>query len=149
MGTAIVINLDYANIPVNKCKHLWELIEVRMEKAGFVKCNRTFISNEESEAAYGQARDAIDGILEEFLNKGECVAHYLREFYGIPCEYIADLSTPSVNEIKVDVMESGSFQEFFPETRCCALFGIGKYEAQSIDGLSQRETARNEAEAGG
>jgi hypothetical protein len=113
INTAIIINLDYENIPIKKCKHLWELIESRMEQAGFVKNRRIFITSMESETAFIQARGAMDSILEEFLSQGECVAHCLREFYGIPYAHIADLSTPSVHEIEVDLMATGTFQEFF------------------------------------
>ena len=113
MNTAIIINLDYENIPIEKCRHVWELIEVRMEKAGFVKSNRIFVTNMDSETAYKQARGVTDSVFEEFLTDGEGVAPYLKEFYGIPYAQIVDLSKPTVHEIKVDMMATGTFQKFF------------------------------------
>lgn len=112
MNTAIIINLDYENTPIEKCRRVWKLIEIRMEQAGFIKSSRIFVTSMDSESAYKQARGVTDNIFEELLANGD-PAHYLKEFYGIPYAQIVDLSTPSVHEIEVDTMATGTFQKFF------------------------------------
>ncbi|MEI7611601.1 MAG: hypothetical protein WCK63_01760 [Betaproteobacteria bacterium] len=132
---AIVINLDYENTPAVKCKELFSLVEARMVHAGFDKRHRYFVTSMEPEAAYREARTVMDTIFNEFQSKGECVAHCFRDFYGIPFRQLVTLSTSSFNEIEVDVMETGTFQEFFPDKRCRVPFAIGKNLGQPIFGL--------------
>ena len=114
MNTVIIINLDYESFPIVKCKRVWDLIETGMCEAGFIKSNRLFIANVNSEIAFAKARSVLHDIENACLAEGEDVLHCVREFYGIPYSQIVDLALPSAREITVDFMAAGSFQKLFP-----------------------------------
>ena len=114
MSTVIIINLDYENFPIVKCRELWQCIETAMVDAGFIKNNRLFISNTDSGTAFARARDAMHRVERHCRDEDEDVMQCVREFYGIPYSQIVDLVQPSTQEITVDFLSGGSFQKLFP-----------------------------------
>lgn len=112
MNTVIVINLDYETFPIAKCQRAWALIEKGMVEAGFVKSNRLFITQVDSETAFARARDVMHRI--EKNCQDEDVLLCVREFYGIPYSQIIDLVRPPVHEVSVDFMATGTFRKLFP-----------------------------------
>ena len=113
MGTAIIINLDYETQAIARCRNLWAIIEARMLGAGFVKVNRRFVSQEDTDTACRQARTVIDGIEADFRAKGYGACDCIRDFYAVPHGMIVDLTAPVSHSIEVDMMSTGAFQKFF------------------------------------
>ena len=113
MNTVIIIDLDYEAFPIAKCQAIWQRIEETMIEAGFSKNNRLFLTNMDSEIAYEEARSVIRRIEKELSKQGEQVVHFIRDMYGIPYSQIVNLTSPSVNEIVVDFMATGTFQKYF------------------------------------
>ena len=114
LNTAIIINLDYENYPILKCRKVWDLIETAMTEAGFSKNNRLFLTNVGSEIAFARARDVLHRVEENCRALGDDGLHCVREFYGIPYAQIVDLAQPSAHEITVDFLATGTFQNLFP-----------------------------------
>ena len=114
LNTAIIINLDYENFPILKCRKVWGLIEDGMAEAGFSKNNRLFLTNVGSEIAFARARDVLHRVEEDCRVQGEDILHCVREFYGIPYPQIVDLALPAAHEITVDFLATGTFQNLFP-----------------------------------
>ena len=114
MNTVIIINLDYENFPIIKCREVWQRIEMAMAEAGFNKSNRLFISNADSGTAFARARDAMQRVERQCREADEDIMQCVREFYGIPYSHIVDLVQPSTHEITVDFLSGGSFQKLFP-----------------------------------
>jgi hypothetical protein len=113
MKTAIIINLDYENQPIVKCRQLWAQLEVRMQGAGFTKESRRFVTDNNPEVAGDLAKAVMDAIENEYVQRGSSIRAFIRDFYSIPYEQITDLLAPSLKAIDVDLLGSGAFESYF------------------------------------
>lgn len=113
MGTAIVINLDYENQSIVQCRNLWAIIEARMLIAGFVKKNRCFLSNTDTDSASRLACGVMAAIEHEYAVTGHSATACLRDFYAVQQGAIIHLTVPVSHAIEVNMMSTGAFQKFF------------------------------------
>ena len=100
MHYAVVINLDYASHPEERCKALWLEIRQRMMEAGFHCDGRIFTicRDEESEASQ-LARDVIENIEQHKDYYDKRIFLYIKEFYGFDMACTTNLLLPADDSI--------------------------------------------------
>lgn len=113
MHTAVIINLNYDNQQGTQCKTLWNMIETGMQRCGFTKTGRGFITDKNADIASELAQDVLNKIDADYVAAGQALGPLIREFYCVPEIKIIDLWRPSVNSIEVRQMEAGAFERFF------------------------------------
>ena len=109
MTSAILINLDYERYSSEVCARLWCLIEQRMEKSGFTKHKRLFISSAERHEAIRTARKAVAVAEGMLAAEGLCVFDAVHEFYWFEYTHINDLRSPTSEGLEVDYLDPITF----------------------------------------
>lgn len=113
MHTAVIINLNYENQQETQCKALWNMIETGMQRCGFTKNGRGFVTDQNVAIASELAQDVLNQIDADYVATGRALRPLIREFYCMPDVKIIDLWRPSVTSIEVRQMEAGAFERFF------------------------------------
>ena len=113
MNTAVIINLDYEHQHGGTCRSLWDILRTRMERAGFTKSGRRFITHHSVEMASLLATKVMNDVEAVYRADGKALRPYIRDFYCMPDVEVVDLWSPSVNSIEVHQMEAGAFERFF------------------------------------
>ncbi|QNM98182.1 hypothetical protein [Chitinimonas koreensis] len=80
VGLAIVINLDYLNLPYDTCRMMWVMIENAMVRAGFILDGREFVAMNDP-AASDRARQVLKALEPTFVSLGYSMFDAVREFY--------------------------------------------------------------------
>lgn len=113
MNSAIIINLDYEQYGSEVCCKVWQEIEARMVRAGFIKNNRLFLTNLAKDEACQQAKFVVAEVNELFAQESTKVVDLIREFYGLEYQNIQDLLTPTSETIEVNFLDTGTFRAYF------------------------------------
>lgn len=112
MKSAIIINLDYEGHRPDSCQRFWEEVERRMEKAGFQKHRRIFVTTLDWETACRQAKAVVASIENDLAGDDIAIFDIIREFYCFEYEQMNDLLSPLNNQPEVSFLDTGTFRAY-------------------------------------
>lgn len=106
MHYAIVINLDYESHNVTVVKPMFNAIKQAMLEAGFVLDGRYFKTSLDHDAACDLAREVIERLNDGFMDNGESIYGYIKDFFCFDLNQVTNLLLPPESDISVDELES-------------------------------------------